>query len=163
METLSTIVSCPALSQNIAILRALTSMHSFPYTNYQPFGNGQSLSQGFSILNETIFRDAARKGTFTKYKSLFPGLGFAAGYKVAQRMYKFTGQRHVKDYMNNNHASTFKSLFGDNWKTMMHATAGSIVGVGEIVLLPLDALKIKMQINPASIQGKGLYTVIAQE
>ncbi|KAJ3082601.1 hypothetical protein HK100_009647 [Physocladia obscura] len=115
----------------------------------KPFGNGQSLSQGFSILNETIFRDAAHKGTFTKYKSLFPGLGFAAGYKVAQRMYKFTGQRHVKDYMNNNHASTFKSLFGDNWKTMMHATAGSIVGVGEIVLLPLDALKIKMQINPA--------------
>ncbi|KAJ3199224.1 hypothetical protein HDU83_003840 [Entophlyctis luteolus] len=129
----------------------------------KPFSSGQSTAEGFSVLNKVIFKDAADKGTFSKYKSLFPGLGFAAGYKVAQRMYKFTGQRHVKDYMNNHHASTFKSLFGDNWKTMMHATAGSIVGVGEIVLLPLDALKIKMQINPTLLQGKGLVQVITQE
>ncbi|KAJ3065416.1 hypothetical protein HDU98_011219 [Podochytrium sp. JEL0797] len=129
----------------------------------KPFANGQTTSEGLKVLNEVIFRDAAHKGLLTKYGSLFPGIGFAAGYKVLQRMYKFTGQRQVKDYFNTHHTSTFKSLFGDNWKTMMHATAGSIVGVGEIVLLPLDALKIKMQINPASIQGKGVSQILAQE
>ncbi|ORY39977.1 mitochondrial carrier [Rhizoclosmatium globosum] len=129
----------------------------------QPFAKGQTTAEGFSVLNKVIFRDAATQGTFTKYKSLFPGIGFAAGYKVMQRMYKWTGQRHVKDYFNTHHSSTFKSLFGDNWKTMMHATAGSIIGVGEIVLLPLDALKIKAQTNPEILKGKGLGQIITQE
>lgn len=49
----------------------------------------------------------------------------------------------------------------------MYATAGSIIGIGEIILLPLDALKIKMQlatsanpITPYQImqsEGLGLY------
>ncbi|KAJ3021511.1 UNVERIFIED_CONTAM: hypothetical protein HDU68_009595 [Siphonaria sp. JEL0065] len=130
----------------------------------KPFAKGQTTSEGFQSLNKIIFRENASAGTFTKYKSLFPGLGFAAGYKVAQRMYKFTGQRHVRDWMQTNHSESFKSLFGDNWKTMMHATAGSLIGIGEIVLLPLDALKIKMQINPGQKgmdiikqEGLGLY------
>lgn len=33
-------------------------------------------------------------------------------------------------------------------KGLMEATAGSLVGVGEIVLLPCDVLKIKAQTNP---------------
>ncbi|KAI8616312.1 mitochondrial carrier domain-containing protein [Chytriomyces sp. MP71] len=129
----------------------------------KPFSRGQTMSEGFTVLNTVIFKDAAQQGTFAKYKSLFPGIGFAAGYKVLQRMYKFTGQRYVKDYFNANHQGTFKSLFGDNWKTMMHATAGSIVGIGEIVLLPLDVLKIKAQVNPDLLKGKGLGQIISQE
>lgn len=31
-------------------------------------------------------------GTVRKYLSLFPGLGFGAGYKILQRVYKFGGQ-----------------------------------------------------------------------
>jgi hypothetical protein len=70
-------------------------------------------------------KDAAAKGSLTKYMSLFPGLGFAAGYKIMQRIYKFGGQPFVNDYLNKNHKSTFSSLFGErNSKTMMHATAG---------------------------------------
>ncbi|KAJ3228580.1 hypothetical protein HDU81_006091 [Chytriomyces hyalinus] len=129
----------------------------------KPFSGGQSSAEGFKMLNQVIFKDAANQGTFTKYKSLFPGVGFAAGYKVMQRMYKFSGQRYVRDYLQNNHQSSFKSMFGDNWKTMMHATAGSFVGVGEIVLLPLDVLKIKAQVNPDLLKGKGLGQIVAQE
>ena len=66
-----------------------------------------------------------------KYASLFPGLGFAAGYKVAQRVYKFGGQPFVKDYLNTHHKSTFTSLFGEKTgKTIMHATAGRWVMKG---------------------------------
>ncbi|TPX62239.1 hypothetical protein CcCBS67573_g08848 [Chytriomyces confervae] len=90
----------------------------------KPFSSGQSSAEGFKMLNQVIFKDAANQSTFVKYKSLFPGVGFAAGYKVMQRMYKFSGQRYVRDYLQNNHQSSFKSMFGDNWKTMMHATAG---------------------------------------
>lgn len=39
----------------------------------------------------------------------------------------------------------------------MQATAGSLIGVGEVLLLPLDVLKIKAQTNPAAFgEHKGL-------
>jgi len=45
----------------------------------------------------------------------------------------------------------------------MHATAGSLIGIGEIVLLPLDVLKIKRQTNPEAFRGRGLFRIIADE
>ncbi|KAJ3196511.1 hypothetical protein HK101_008694 [Irineochytrium annulatum] len=130
----------------------------------KPFANGQTIAEGMSTLNVVIFKDAANKGTLSKYLSLFPGLGFAAGYKVLQRVYKFGGQPFVNDYLNKNHKGSFKSAFGDRHaKTMMHATAGSLIGIGEIVLLPLDALKIKAQIQPDLFKGKGFGTIVYEE
>lgn len=45
----------------------------------------------------------------------------------------------------------------------MHATAGSLIGIGEIVLLPLDVLKIKRQTNPEAFRGRGLFKIISDE
>lgn len=45
----------------------------------------------------------------------------------------------------------------------MHATAGSIIGIGEVVLLPLDALKIKMQTNAHQYAGKKVCQILYQE
>jgi hypothetical protein len=41
-----------------------------------------------SAFNKVIFREYATAGALTKFTSLFPGLGYAAGYKVLQRIYK---------------------------------------------------------------------------
>ncbi|KAI8923434.1 mitochondrial carrier domain-containing protein [Entophlyctis helioformis] len=126
--------------------------------------NNQGKVTGLSGLNQVIFKDAASRGTLSKYLSLFPGLGFAAGYKVMQRIYKFGGQPYINDYLNKNHKSSFQSVFGDRHaKTIMHASAGSLIGIGEIVLLPLDALKIKMQTNAASFAGQSYLQIIRQE
>ncbi len=62
------------------------------------------------------------------------------------------------------HPQEFDSAFGKrNAKTMIYAVAGSIMGVGEIVLLPLDVLKIKAQTNPESLQGRGLFKILKDE
>ncbi|KAI9197342.1 mitochondrial carrier domain-containing protein [Polychytrium aggregatum] len=128
------------------------------------FTSGQSFAESSAILNKVIFKDAAAKSGFSKYISLFPGLGYAAGYKVMQRVYKFGGQPFVNDYLNKNHKGVFQETFGDRYaKAVMHATAGSLIGIGEIVLLPLDVLKIKMQTNPQIFQGKGLFQVFYDE
>jgi hypothetical protein len=39
----------------------------------------------------------------------------------------------------------------------------SIIGVGEIVLLPLDVLKIKRQTNPEAFKGRGVFRIVADE
>jgi hypothetical protein len=40
---------------------------------------------------------------------------------------------------------------------------GSIIGIGEIVLLPLDVLKIKRQTNPEAFRGRGVVAIIRDE
>ncbi|KAJ2357864.1 high copy suppressor of abf2 [Coemansia erecta] len=128
------------------------------------FGGGQPVSQSLGKLNHVIFRDAAGKATLSKYLSLFPGLGYAAGYKVAQRMYKFGGQPVARDFLEHHHGQAFTRLFGErNGKAMLHATAGSLIGIGEVALLPLDVLKIKRQTNPEAFRGRGLVRIVRDE
>jgi hypothetical protein len=45
----------------------------------------------------------------------------------------------------------------------MHSTAGSLIGIGEIVLLPLDVLKIKRQTNPEAFRGRGVLKIVRDE
>lgn len=123
-----------------------------------------SIKETTSILNTIIFKANAQSSAITKYTSLFPGIGFGAGYKITQRIYKFGGQPVVRDWIRNNYSDQFEGIFGKrNAKTIMYAIAGSLMGIGEIILLPLDVLKIKAQTNPETLKGRGLVQLISDE
>ncbi len=47
--------------------------------------------------------------------------------------------------------------------TMLTRLRYSLIGIGEIVLLPLDVLKIKRQTNPEAFQGRGIFKIIKDE
>ncbi|UZJ53192.1 hypothetical protein CBS101457_002512 [Exobasidium rhododendri] len=113
---------------------------------------------------QVVFKDKATASAGTKFFSLFPGLGYAAGYKVLQRIYKFGGQPYFNDYLTTHYKPWFQSTFGErNGKSVMSATAGSLTGIGEIVLLPLDVLKIKRQTNPESFRSRGFLRIVGDE
>nr|POF17670.1 mitochondrial gtp/gdp carrier protein 1 [Quercus suber] len=115
-------------------------------------------------LNSVIFKSHAADPAVRRFFTLFPGLGYAAAYKILQRVYKYGGQPFVRDYLSKHHGPTFDNAFGKSTgKTMMHATAGSLIGIGEIVLLPLDVLKIKRQTNPEAFRGRGVMRIVADE
>ncbi|KAI9474395.1 mitochondrial carrier domain-containing protein [Coemansia mojavensis] len=121
------------------------------------FGSGQTMTQSLGKLNQVIFRDAANRATVSKYLSLFPGLGYAAGYKVAQRIYKFGGQPVARDFLEHHYGQAFTRAFGErNGKAMLHAN-------GRVALLPLDVLKIKRQTNPEAFRGRGLLRIVGDE
>ncbi|EPX71856.1 guanine nucleotide transporter [Schizosaccharomyces octosporus yFS286] len=123
-------------------------------------GRVTSLNQ----LNTVLFKDSANAPFLKKLGSLFPGLGYAACYKVVQRIYKYSGQPIVKDFLATNYGNKFDQTFGKgSGKAIMHATAGSLVGIGEIFLLPLDVLKIKRQTNPEAFKGRGVFRILADE
>ncbi|KAI9229897.1 MAG: mitochondrial carrier domain-containing protein [Piptocephalis tieghemiana] len=125
---------------------------------------GSSMSEKMASMGQVVFKKHAQDTLLRRYMSLFPGLGFAAGYKISQRVYKFGGQPFVKDYLQNNHASLFTNSFGERYgKMLMYATAGSIVGIGEVALLPLDVLKIKQQTNPEALRGRGIMQIVREE
>ncbi len=39
----------------------------------------------------------------------------------------------------------------------------SLIGIGEIILLPLDVLKIKRQTNPEAFRGRGVFKIVQDE
>jgi len=126
--------------------------------------SNQTRIAGMTELKTVIFKDKATAPIGTKFVSLFPGLGYAAGYKVLQRIYKYGGQPIARDYLAANFGKDFESAFGKKTgKAIMHSTAGSLIGIGEIVLLPLDVLKIKRQTNPEAFRGRGIFKIIADE
>jgi len=117
-----------------------------------------------TAFKTVIFKEHATAGAARKFTSLFPGLGYAAGYKVLQRIYKYGGQPFVRDYLTQHHQATFTNTFGaGTGKAILNATAGSLIGIGEIVLLPLDVLKIKRQTNPEAFRNRGFFRIIADE
>ncbi|OBT90950.1 hypothetical protein VE02_00174 [Pseudogymnoascus sp. 03VT05] len=115
-------------------------------------------------LNQVIFKDKATVSAGKKFFSLFPGLGYAAGYKVSQRVYKYGGQPFARDLITKNYGDSFDRTFGPTTgRAMIASLAGSMIGIGEIVLLPLDVLKIKRQTNPEAFRGRGIVRIIKDE
>lgn len=117
-----------------------------------------------TTLGEIMFREHVNKGIVGKWTNLYPGIGFGALYKVFQRAYKFSAQPILKDVFSRHYKSNFVGAFGKKGgEDLMHATSGAIVGLGEVALLPLDVLKIKSQVNPEALKGRGLTKIFAEE
>lgn len=135
-----------------------------PATIRQP---GMSSAMALEGYSRVIFREAhSESSMLRKYTSLFPGLSFAAGYKILQRVYKFGGQPFLREAMTTRFGDRVdRYTGGDKGKSKMwlHALSGAFVGVGEVVLLPLDVLKIKSQNNPAALRGRGLIAILREE
>jgi len=128
------------------------------------FGEGVAFKDGLGNLSRVVFGKSYELGFFGRWKSLFPGVSFGAAYKILQRTYKYGGQPILKDWMKKHYGKNYTAAFGEkSGKDMMSATSGSLIGLGEIVLLPLDVLKIKAQTNPAVLQGRGVVEIFRSE
>lgn len=114
-------------------------------------------------LNQVLFRSAANLGPFGKAKSLFPGIGFAAVYKITQRAYKFGLQPTVLRFIDGINGPKDGSKPSRSQKSFNSALAGSIMGMGEVALLPFDVLKIKAQTNPDVLKGRGMFEMFRTE
>ena len=125
---------------------------------------GKNFMETNNNLKNVILRKHSNKGWVKGIPTLYPGLQFATSYKLSQRIYKYSGQHYVKNYLLNNHKAGFNNLFGEKYgNSMISAVSGSMIGVGEIALLPLDILKIKSQTNPEALKGRGMMKIIKDE
>jgi hypothetical protein len=87
--------------------------------------SNQTRIANVSQLNKVIFKEQADAAIARKFFSLFPGLGYAAGYKILQRIYKYGGQPIARDYLATHYGTDFENAFGKKTgKAIMHSTAG---------------------------------------
>lgn len=70
----------------------------------------------------------------------------------------------MMDLINTSAGPKLQDTFGKKQgKVLASATAGSLMGIGEVLLLPLDVLKIKAQTNPEVLKGRGLVEICMKE
>lgn len=92
----------------------------------------------------------------------YAGISVGFGDKIFKRVYKFGGQKILVDSVLTPYCSdTFKTTFGEKHaRPMLEATAGSLIGMFEVVGLPLDNIKINKQINPKAYGDKNIFQII---
>ena len=113
-------------------------------------------------LNAVVFKDKASASISSRFFSLFPGLGYAAAYKVGvtyseivhqtdiwkimQRIYKYGGQPFVRDYLAKHHGDSFDRQFGKGTgKAVMHASAGRYNLRGPVKDLPILTITVSLE------------------
>lgn len=164
---MTALTSTRAPAATIAGFLEIGCFHPFDTVAKRLMTNRGSLARGsFSEtcgqLNHVIFKSHASDNILRKVLYLYPGSLYAVVYKVFQRIYKFAGQPIVRDYLLRHHDETFRRWFGRSAKLMREGTAGCLIGIGEVFLLPLDRLKVLSQVNEAAMRN-GLLPLLRQE
>lgn len=126
--------------------------------------SNQSNLTSMSAVNSAVFRHHAQSGLLDKVAYLYPGSTYAVLYKVLQRVYKFAGQPIVRDAFHRGGVTdAMKPVFGGKARLMTESLAGCCIGIGEIVLLPLDRLKVLSQTNDAALKNRTMLSVMRSE
>jgi hypothetical protein len=96
---------------------------------------------------------------------LYPGSKWAVTYKVSQRVIKFAGQPMLRDYMYRTGSDrTFTDALGPKWgKMCLEASAGTVVGMFEVVLLPFDRMKVLSQTNKDAVANRSFIDIVRRE
>jgi len=104
-----------------------------------------------------LLQGGEASGLVGKTRALFPGLSFGVAYKVTQRAYVWGGQPVVRELLKKRYKVQDKS-----GKTFCDGLAGAMMGMGEVALLPLNALKTKAQTNP-EYRARGLRHLLQDQ
>jgi len=108
-----------------------------------------SLRMRLVTAQEIVFQGLpADVSAAARIGALYPGVSFALLYKTLQRGYQYTMQPQLSNYFASRHRDMFQSCFGSKLcRPAEHAVAGAIMGGCEVVLIPVDSLKVKRQTN----------------
>eukprot|EP00928_Gymnodinium_smaydae_P045970 TRINITY_DN30595_c0_g1_i1.p1 TRINITY_DN30595_c0_g1~~TRINITY_DN30595_c0_g1_i1.p1 ORF type:complete len:391 (-),score=40.00 TRINITY_DN30595_c0_g1_i1:526-1656(-) len=115
-----------------------------------------SICQTFSQSKRVVLGGLdSTAGVSEKVRSLYSGVGFALIYKIFQRGYQYTAQPLLADALATKRENDVRHGRGPVLtRPAEHAVAGALMGCGEVMLLPLDSLKVKRQTHkPLSFRG----------
>eukprot|EP00916_Digyalum_oweni_P012462 GHVL01020621.1.p1 GENE.GHVL01020621.1~~GHVL01020621.1.p1 ORF type:complete len:206 (+),score=20.72 GHVL01020621.1:43-660(+) len=124
-----------------------------------------TVSNRLKQIHGCIFRDAVGKSFLTKVHSLYAGFGIATVYKVSQRSYQFGSQPYFRDILV---YSGYQDMLHKRWGTQLgevclSSTAALFMGIGEVLFVPINSLKIKAQTEPSTLKGRSLINILRSQ
>ncbi|KAF8297902.1 putative mitochondrial carrier protein [Trypanosoma cruzi] len=121
----------------------------------------------------------ARITSLDRVRHMYPGSTYAMLYKVLQRVIKFAGQSYMRDFLESRFGHIFLGDAQEQSKQQqqqqhthrrnnhgamaLEATAGCLVGVFEVILLPIDRMKVLNQTNKGAIKNRSFFRILRQE
>lgn len=118
---------------------------------WQP-GNSfvETVKQTTQAANAIVFD--YKKGLMQRIKSLYQGAGPAGLYKVVLRTYKFGTQPVLCGMLHDGCGQQTKNWMGDRGgNIMLQSISGGMIGATEVIMLPIDTIKVKMQTGQKDI------------
>lgn len=118
--------------------------------------------------NLILFQDAHDKSIPSKIRSSFAGYKWGLGNKMITTSYLKVGQQEVNKRLEDSglNDSLQAKLGKRKAKTAQEAISGSIVGACEVILTPIDVVRIQLMTNPAmrnQIKTTGMPNYIWQQ
>eukprot|EP00922_Rhytidocystis_sp_ex-Travisia-forbesii_P070590 GHVS01105425.1.p1 GENE.GHVS01105425.1~~GHVS01105425.1.p1 ORF type:complete len:313 (-),score=41.57 GHVS01105425.1:2649-3587(-) len=93
-------------------------------------------------------------------RSLYAGFKYAAIYKVGQRAYQFGTQPIFKEMLRDRWKDSGQENIRHGWgEVLLSASAGALMGIGELIFVPVSVLKIRAQTHPGCFKGRSLYSI----
>lgn len=121
------------------------------------------ISQLIAHYKHVIFNGMpANSSIFSRVCSLYAGAPWAMLYKVTARGYKFGSQPLLEGAFRNHYANWLKEHVDERCVTpLIKAVAASLIGMGEFVFAPLDAIVVRYQGNetrsvPQIVRSEGM-------
>ena len=111
-----------------------------------------------SNLFKVIFQTNLNKKLTLQIKSLYNGIGFSLLHRFTQRMYSYGGQPILRNFIEKKYNTKTK-----NDRIFCDTLSGSIIGMGDILFVPLDVLKIKKQTNINTFNNRSIYRILKEE
>ncbi|KAJ3012989.1 UNVERIFIED_CONTAM: hypothetical protein HDU68_000922 [Siphonaria sp. JEL0065] len=114
--------------------------------------NDRSRKPTLTNVRQIVFKEVAGRGVVKEVASLYPAFGWAVCYKIMQRSLQFGIHPIINSYLRLHYEPRVRDQVGKQWaRTVIAGSGGVMIGCTEVLLLPLDALKVKGQ------TGVGLF------
>ena len=148
------------IGSGIAGLLESTIFHPLDTTSKRLMSNQDKLiiRGSNSNLYNIIFQTKINKNVTRQVKSLYNGIAFSLLHRITQRMYSYGGQPILRQCIEKKYIPKTKKE-----RVLCETISGCIIGVGEILFMPLDVLKIKKQTNINTFKKRSLYQIIKEE
>lgn len=102
--------------------------------------------QNIHAIQRVIFPNVYSAKWHYKVHSSYKGLSAAFIYRINQRLFMYGGQPIVKSLVDKGFGSSIEKVVGSRYKTICtEAIGGGIASFFEVILLPLDSLKVVRQ------------------
>ena len=148
--------------QPLSLLLGSSSAGLLEITFFHPFDTAAKRLMVSRYQSESFWtRIGFQRGGL---QSMYQGAGYAMIYKLFQRSYKFGCQPLIKDKLQNKYGTSWEHKYGGpKSQIYLNTISGMMIGMGEIVFLPFDVLKIKKQTDPNSLAGRGALSLFKTE
>lgn len=144
------------LGSGIAGIMETSIFHPFDTAAKRLMSNRNILSR--NNIRGIIVQSQYNITPYNKLSGLYNGFSFSLAHRFSQRMYSYGGQPILKDIIYDHYKPKNKHN-----RVFCDYISGAFIGIGEVIFMPFEVLKIKKQTNHHTFGNRSLIKILREE